>query len=44
MPLRQMTSANDKYLKSFAKANRDTIRVPGVTFYNAGKVTHRTPR
>jgi len=38
----QAISANDTYLRQRAKADKDTVRIPGVRFYDAITVSHRS--
>lgn len=38
----QAIAANDTYLRQRAKADKDSIRIPGVRFYDAITVSHRS--
>lgn len=38
----QAIAANDTYLRQRAKADKDTVRIPGVRFYDAITVSHRS--
>jgi len=41
---REAVLPNDVYLRARAKADKDTVRIPGVRFYDAVTVSHRKAR
>jgi hypothetical protein len=36
--------ANPTWIRETAVANEDTLKIPGVRFFDKGRVTHRRPR